>query len=76
MYLKTNISDIKLRKTQTSKIIQSGGFLGALLSKIAPSGITGSIRNSSSSINIRCRNSKENAWFWKSNTNNFSCRNE
>ena len=76
MYLKTNISDIKLRKTQTSKIIQSGGFLGALLSKIAPSGITGSIRNSSSSINIRCRNSKENARFWKSNTNNFNRRNE
>ena len=31
-----NIStDIKLSKTQISKIIQSGGFLGALLSKIA-----------------------------------------
>ena len=28
-------TDIKLSKTQISKIIQSGGFLGALLSKIA-----------------------------------------
>ena len=31
-----NIStDIKLSKTQISKIIQTGGFLGTLLSKIA-----------------------------------------
>ena len=28
-------TDIKLSKTQISKIIQSGGFLGLLLSKIA-----------------------------------------
>ena len=28
-------TDIKLSKAQTSKIIQSGGFLGALLSEIA-----------------------------------------
>ena len=28
-------TDIKLSKTQISKIIQSGGFLGSLLSKIA-----------------------------------------
>ena len=28
-------TDIKLSKTQVSKIIQSGGFLGLLLSKIA-----------------------------------------
>ena len=28
-------ADIKLPKTQISKIIQSGGFLGSLLSKIA-----------------------------------------
>lgn len=76
MHLKTNISEIKLRKTQTSKIIQSGGFLGTLLSKIAPSGIIVSIKDNSSSINIRCRNSKENTWLWKSNTNNINCINE
>ena len=28
-------TDIKLSKTQISKIIQSGGFLGSLLSKLA-----------------------------------------
>ena len=28
-------TDVKLSKTQISKIIQSGGFLGSLLSKIA-----------------------------------------
>ena len=28
-------ADIKLPKTQISKIIQSGGFLGSLLTKIA-----------------------------------------
>ena len=33
---KNNMStDIKLSKTQISEIIQSGGFLGSLLSKIA-----------------------------------------
>ena len=33
MHLK--ITDIKLPKSQISRIIQSGGFLGSLLSKIA-----------------------------------------
>ena len=34
-FFKNNMSaDIKLSKTQISKIIQSGGFLGSLLSKI------------------------------------------
>ena len=34
--IKNNMStDIKLSKAQISKIVQSGGFLGALLSKIA-----------------------------------------
>ena len=28
-------ADIKLSKTQIAKIIQSGGFLGSLLSKLA-----------------------------------------
>ena len=28
-------TDLKLSKTQISKIIQSGGFLGSLLSKLA-----------------------------------------
>ena len=33
-------TDFKLSKAQISKIIQSGGFLGSLLSKLAPLGIT------------------------------------
>ena len=34
--IENNMStDIKLSKTQTSKLIQSGGFLGSLLSKLA-----------------------------------------
>ena len=53
-------ADIKLSKTWVSKIIQSGGFLYSLLSKIArPFGKTyfSSIRNK---IRKRCRNSKSN----------------
>ena len=53
-----NIScDIKLSKAQISKIIQSGGFFGSLLSKLSgplikvafplPKNIIGSIRNNS-----------------------------
>ena len=33
-------TDIKLSKAQIKKIIQSGGFLGKLLSKLAPLGLT------------------------------------
>ena len=36
MHIVTNIStDLKLSKAQISKIIQSGGLLGSLLSKLA-----------------------------------------
>ena len=82
-----NIStDLKLSKAQISSIIQSGGFLGSLLSKIAsplmkvviplaknvlvPLGITGA----ASAINARIQ--KKNTWFWKYNFNNFKRRNE
>ena len=34
-FAKNTSTDIKLSKTQLSKIIQSGGFLGNLLSKLA-----------------------------------------
>ena len=36
-FAKNTSTDIKLSKTQLSKIIQSGGFLGNLLSKLAGS---------------------------------------
>ena len=34
-FINNRAADIKLSKAQVSKITQSGGFLGALLSKIA-----------------------------------------
>ena len=66
-------TDFKLSKTQISKIIQSGGFLGSLLSKLAgpfmkvtvPSaknilpalGITAAVSAIDAGI-------QKNAWFW------------
>ena len=66
-------TDIKLSKTQLSKMIQSGRFLGNLSGKLAGplaknvlaplgsaamSAIDGSIK-------------KKDAWFWSDNLNNF-----
>ena len=82
-----NIStDLKLSKAQISKIIQSGGFLGSLLSKLAgplmkvaiplaknvlaPLGITAA----ASAIDAGIQ--KKNALFWNNNFNNFKWRNE
>ena len=74
-------ADIKLSKTQIPKIIQSGGFLGSLLSKLAgplmkivvplaknvlaPLGITAA----ASAIDAGIQ--KKNTWFWNNNFNNF-----
>ena len=74
-------TDTKLCKTQISKIIQSGGFLRSLLSKItvplmrvavpiakiivAPSGITAA----ASAIDAGVQN--KNTWFWNNSFNNF-----
>ena len=74
-------TDIKLSKAQISKIIQSGGFLGSLLSKLAgplmkvaiplaknvlaPLGITAA----ASAIDAGIQ--KKNTWFWNNNFNNF-----
>ena len=76
-----NIStNLKLSKAQISKIIQSGGFLGSLLSKLAdplmkvatplakhvlaPLGITAA----ASAIDARMQ---RNAWLWNNNFNDF-----
>ena len=81
-----NIStDLKLSKAQISKIIQSGGFLGSLLSKLAgplmkvaiplaknvlaPLGIT-------AAASVIDAGLKKNAWFWNNNFNNLKWRNE
>ena len=74
-------TDLKLSKAQISKIIQSGGFLGSLLSKLAgplmkvaiplaknvlaPLGITAA----ASAIDAGIK--KKNTWFWKYDFNNF-----
>ena len=80
-------TDLKLSKAQISKIIQSGGFLGSLLKKLArplmkipiplaknvlaPLGITAA----TSAINEGIQKKKK-AWFWKYDFNNFKWRNE
>ena len=75
-------TDLKLSKAQISKIIQSGGFLGSLLSKLAgplmkvaiplaknvlaPLGITAA----ASAIDAGIQK-KENTLFWHNNFSNF-----
>ena len=71
---------LKLSKAQISKIIQSGGFLGSLLSKLAvplmkvaipsvknvlaPLGITATASTIDAGI-------KKKTWFWEYDFNNF-----
>ena len=71
---------LELHRAQNFDIIQSGGFLGSLLSKLAgplmkveiplakhvlaPLGITAA----ASAIGVGIQ---KNTWFWKSNFNNF-----
>ena len=84
------LTDIKLPKTQISKIIQSGGFLGSLLSKIpgpiikvavplakdilAPLRITAA--TSAIDAGIQKQKKKEETWFWSNNFDNCNWRNE
>ena len=73
-------TDLKLYRAQISKIIQSRGFLGSLLSKLAgplmeiavplaknvlaPLGITAAASAIDAGI-------QKNTWFWKYDFNNF-----
>ena len=75
-------TDLKLSKAQISKIIQSGGFLRSLLSKLvdplmkvaiplaknvlAPLGITAGTSAIAAGIQ-----KKKNTWFWNNNFNHF-----
>ena len=77
------LADLKLSKAQISKIIQSGIFLGSLLSKLAGSlmkiaiflaknvlaqlGITAA----GSAIDAGIQTNKKNTWFWKYHFSNF-----
>ena len=58
-------TDLELPKAQIFKIIQSGGFLGSLLSKLA-----GPL------MKVAIPLVKENTRFWDSKFNNFKQRNE
>ena len=80
-FAKNTSTDIKLSKTQLSKMIQSGGFLGNLLDKLAgplmklamslaknvlaPLGISAAISAIDESIK------KKDAWCRNNNLNNF-----
>ena len=74
-------ADIKLPRAQISKIVQSGGFLGLLLSKLAgplikvdvPFGkkYFSYIRNNSCCFSNCRRNSTKNKSFWNSDFNNL-----
>ena len=77
---------IKVSKAQTSKIIQSRGFLESLLSKLVGAIMKvavplakktfSSITNYSGYFSNWYRNLKENTWFRENNFNNFKWRNE
>ena len=72
---------IKLSKTQISKTIQTGGFLGSLLSKIAVPLMKVAVQIAKSILRITLGTTallqqlmqefKKNTWFWNSNFNNF-----
>ena len=78
-------TDLKLSKTQIYKIIQSGGLLGSLLSKLAgplmkvaiplaknvlaPLGTTAAA--SAIDAEIQKKKKKKKTWLWKNNFNNF-----
>ena len=81
-------TDLKLSKAQISKIIQSGGFLGSLLSKVAgplmkvampfaenvlaPLGSTAA----ASAIDAGIKQKTKKTWFCKYDFNNFKWRNK
>ena len=69
---KNNMSaDIKLSKAQISKIIQSGGFLGSLLSKLAGPLIKGAVplaKNMLAPLRITAAASEIDAEIQKKNT--------
>ena len=76
-------TDLKLSKAQISKMIQSGGFLRSLLSKLdgplmkvatplaktvlAPLETTAA----ASAIDAGIQKKTKKTWFWKNNFNNF-----
>ena len=73
-------ADIKLSKAQINKIIQSGGFLGSLLSKLAGPLMKRAVplaKNVFAPLGITVAASaldagrQKNTWVWDNNFNNF-----
>ena len=74
-------TDLKLSKDQISKIIQSGGFLGSLLSKLAGSlmkaviplakNVLVPLGTTAAASAIDAGIQKIYIWFWSNNFNNF-----
>ena len=74
-------TDIKLSKAQIFKIIQPGGFLGSLLSKLEGSLIKVAVslaKNILAALGITAASwaidagiQKTNTWFWKNNFDNL-----
>ena len=79
-------SDLKLSKARISKIIQSGGFLGSLLSKLAgqlmkvaillAKTVLAPLGTADAASAFDAGIQKKNARFWNNNFNNFKRRNE
>ena len=80
-------TDLKISKVQMSKIIQSGGFLGSLLSKLAGPLMKVAIpiaKNVLVSLGITAAASTidagiqkiKNTWLWNNSINNFKWTNE
>ena len=66
-------TDIKLSRVQISKIIQSGGFLGALLNKLAGPLMKVAVPLTKTTLALLGIKTTAwfNAWFWNNNFNNF-----
>ena len=74
-------TDLKLSKVRISKMIQSGGFLGSLFSKLAGPVMKAAIplaKNALTPLGITAAASaidagiqKKDTWFWNNNFNNF-----
>ena len=81
-FVNNSSTDIKLSKTDFSKVIQSGGFLRRLLGPLQKTGLPllknvimplakNSIRTNSSSTCSRCRNTYKSLKLWRDSTNNI-----
>ena len=75
-------TDLKLSKAQISNLIQSGGFLGSLLNKLAGPLMKIEIPLAKNVLTLLATTAaasaidagiqkKKNTWFWNNNFNNF-----